>query len=176
MFRFRAGVAGGLAVGFAAAFATVFAVATSSPPVVAEVMRETSPIALAIDRSAKSDRGRLNVAADQNLQKPIVKVEVIGLTKTAIVYKDVSGNILFSTDPVGNVTVITKNLTLPEVTIRESNDSTVDEIPLERTKAPKGPLKAGCETGLSPDLSPTVPVANGRCVAARALPHLASIN
>ena len=176
MFRFRAGVVGGLAVGFAAAFATVFAVATSSPPVVAKVIGNTSPISLAMDRSAKSDRGQLNVAADQTLQQPIVKVEVIGLTKTMIVYKNSNGDILFSTDPVGNITVITKNLTLPEVTIRESNDSTVDEIPLERTKAPKAPLKSGCETGLSPDLSPTVPVQNGRCIAARALPHLASVN
>jgi hypothetical protein len=165
MFRFKPGVAGGLAVGFAAAFATVFAIATTTPSIVAEASGATQNIVLGIDRSMKSDRGLLNVAKEQTLQKSIVTVEVVGLTKTAIVYKNSAGEILFSTDPVANVTVITKNLTLPEVTIRETNDSTVDEVPLERTKAPRSPLKSGCESGLSPDISPTVPIENGRCIA-----------
>lgn len=175
MYRPQSGVAGGLAVGFAAACATVFAVSTPTPPVAA-ASAANSPIALALDRTLKSDRGELNVAAEQTLQKPIVKVEVIGLTKTAIVYKNSNGDVLFSTDPVGNVTVIAKNLTLPEVTIRESNDSSVDEVPLERTKAPRGPIKSGCESGLSPDISPTVPTQNSRCVAELESRHLASVN
>jgi hypothetical protein len=120
-----------------------------------------------IDRSAKADRGRLNVAEDQTLQKRIVTVEVIGLSNAAIVYKNSDGQVLYSTDPVANVTVMTKNLTLPEVTIRETNGSIVEEVPLERTKAPgpKSPIIVGCESGLSPDLSPTVPVQNSRCIA-----------
>jgi hypothetical protein len=172
MIRFKPGVAGGLAVGFAAAFATIFAVATTTS---SDVLQNGDLIKLAssqnatsgINRSLKSDRALVNVAENQTLQKPIVTVEVIGLSNAAIVYKDKDGQILYRTDPVTNVTVMVKNLTLPEVTIRETNDSTIDQIPLERTRAPgkHTPMMSGCETGLSPDISPTIPVDNGRCIS-----------
>lgn len=172
MIRFKPGVAGGLAVGFAAAFATVFALATTTYPVdtlANDASNPASPqrIARDVNRSMKADRAHVTVAQDQNMQKSIVTVEVIGLSNAAIVYKDSAGQILFRTDPLTNVTVVAKNLSLPEVTIRETNDSTINQVPLERTKLPgrQIPMMSGCETGLSPDISPTIPVDTARCIS-----------
>ena len=151
MLRFIPGVAGGLAIGVAAAVATIV---TTVPPT------------QSADRPAKADRLAMSTSASSD-EKRIAVVEVVGVRDTAIVYRDREGRILFSTDPVANVTVVTKSLVLPEVTVRETVESQVERLPVEKTRAPNGdkPLPPqGCESGLSPDLSPTVPTAKGRCI------------
>ena len=80
--------------------------------------------------------------AKNDAPKRITTVEVVGVDDAAIVYRDRDGNILFKTDPVSNVTVVTKGVVLPEVTIRELADSNVQVMPIE---------------GLRPTLSPTAP-------------------
>ncbi len=100
-------------------------------------------------------------------EKRIAVVEVVGVHDAAIVYRDREGRVLFSTDPVANVTVVTKNLLLPEVTVRETTELQVERVPVEKTRAPNGdkqPPTQGCELGLSPDLSPTFPTAKDRCI------------
>ena len=91
------------------------------------------------------------------------------MRETAIVYRDRDGRVLFSTDPVANMTIVTKNLELPEVTVRETVKSEVERLPVERTRSPASdkPMPQGCETGLSPDLSPTFPTGKDRCIVER---------
>jgi hypothetical protein len=170
MFHFNRGVAYGLAVGFAAAVATIFTIVTAKPtitPLHSDRPSLTVKPIQELNRSSKVDRAPLNLGNDQELQKSIVTVEVVGVHDTAVVYKDRDGQVLFSTDPVSNVTIVAKNLTLPEVTIRDSNDSTIDQIPLERTKPlkPRNLLKSGCESGLGTDVDPAEMIGAARCVA-----------
>jgi hypothetical protein len=151
MFRFTPGVAGGLAVGTAAAVATIFTLATA---------------AHSVDRSAKAKRLPTS-ASVPFIEKRIAVVEVVGVRDAAIIYRDREGRVLFSTDPVANVTVVTKNLLLPEVTVRETAETEIERVPVEKTRAPSSdqqPPTQGCESGLSPDLSPTVPTAKDRCI------------
>ncbi len=151
MLRFTPGVAGGFAIGVATAAATIFTIVTAPH---------------SVDRSAKADRMPANISAQAG-EKRIAVVEVVGVHDAAIVYRDREGRVLFSTDPVANVTVVTKNILLPEVTIRETAESQVERVPVEKTRAPGGdkqPSMEGCESGLSPDISPTVPTAKGRCI------------
>ena len=150
MFRFTPGVAGGLAIGVAAAFATIFTSFTTPSPA---------------SQSAKADRLPASAPAPAGDNR-ITVVEVVGVRDAAIVYRDRAGHVLFSTDPMANVTVVTKNLALPEVTIREAAESQVERVPVEKTRAPRSdkPATQGCESGLSPDLSPTVPTGRDRCI------------
>jgi hypothetical protein len=152
MLHFSPGAAGGLAVGAAAAVAAVFTFATATHSDSAS------------SASAKAGRLPVNIQAAAG-ERRIAVVEVVGVRDAAIVYRDRDGRVLYSTDPVANVTVVAKNLTLPEVTVRESADSKVQRVPIENMRAPEGDKpKEGCETGLSPDISPTVPVTKGRCI------------
>lgn len=149
MLRITPGVAGGLAVSIAAAFATIFTVATSSDGL-----------------PAKADRLSANAPSFPNEPRVSV-VEVVGVRDAAIVYRDRDGRMLFSTDPVANVTVVTKNLVLPEVTVKETAQSQIERIPAEKVRGPKESQpapKEGCESGLSPDLSPNAPLGKGRCI------------
>lgn len=93
-----------------------------------------------INRSNKGDA--LPAVASTQPPKRITTVEVVGIEDAAIIYRDRQGNILFKTDPVSNVTVVTKGVVLPEVTVRELADSTVQVMPVE---------------GIRPVLSPTAP-------------------
>ena len=66
-----------------------------------------------------------------------------------------------------NVSVAVKNPAPPEATVRGAAESQVERAPIENIRAPAGdkpPPKEGCESGLSPDISPTVPVAKSRCL------------
>jgi hypothetical protein len=151
MLRITPGVAGGLAIGVATAAATIFTIATATP---------------SVDQPVKANRMSVNASAPAG-EKRIAIVEVVGVHDAAIVYRDREGRVLFSTDPVANTTVVTKNTLLPEVTVRETTQSQVERVPVEKTRAPNsdGQTPAqGCETGLSPDISPTVPVAKDRCI------------
>jgi hypothetical protein len=151
MLRFTPDVAGGFAIGVAAAAATIFTIVTAPH---------------SVDRSVKADRMPANTSVHSS-GKHIAAVEVVGLHDAAIVYRDREGHVLFSTDPMANVTVVTKNLLLPEVTVRETTESQVERVPVEKTRAPNGdnqPPVQGCESGLSPDISPTFPTTKDRCI------------
>ena len=150
MVRFTPGVAGGFAVGIAAAVATIVTIMPTPQSA----------------GSAKADRLVANAPAMSG-EKRVVVVEVVGVRDAAIVYRDREGRVLFSTDPVANMTVLTKNLELPEVTVRETAQSEVERLPIEKTRSPAGgkpSMPQGCESGLSPDLSPTVPTGKDRCI------------
>jgi hypothetical protein len=149
--RISPGVAGGFAVGAAAVIAAVFTLATGNSPATT---------------STKAARLPTNNLAPM-APKRIAVVEVVGIHDAAIVYRDREGKVLFSTDPVANVTMVSKNLALPEVTVRDSKEAEVERVPIENMRSPEGkeaPPTQGCESGLSPDISPTVPVTKGRCV------------
>jgi hypothetical protein len=89
-------------------------------------------------------------------------VEVVGIRDAAIVYRDRDGNELFRTDPLANVTIVAKNVDLPEVTIRENARTQVDRLPVEGSRPSQ--LPRGCESSFalpSPTALTRIP---SRCV------------
>jgi hypothetical protein len=135
----------------------------------------------ASERSRKGDR--LAAPRPVAAQPQIATVEVVGLRDAAIVYRDRDGRELFRTDPLNNVTIVTKGLALPEVTIRQHAGSEVTPIPAQaqrRTReevldqaqdrkplAPKRlKVPMGCEPAFSPVAQPAMAHHTGRCMAA----------
>lgn len=137
MLRKATGLAGAIAAG---ALLTTALFVGGANPLASETAASAPTQGTQINRGNKGDA--LPKVANNETPKRITTVEVVGVEDAAIVYRDRDGNVLFKTDPVSNVTVVTKGVVLPEVTIRELADSTVQVLPLE---------------GLRPTLSPTAP-------------------
>jgi hypothetical protein len=150
--------------------------ATVSAPAVAQGTPSSS-----VNRAAKADRG-----ATPRPGQPaagIATVEVVGLRDAAIVYRDRDGRELFRTDPVNNVTIVTKGLQLPEVTVRQHSSSVVRPVPVnelqEQARDRKSPtrrdrkLPVGCEPMFSPVAAPSLAHHAGRCMARFEAPGIA---
>ena len=85
------------------------------------VASAAATVAQSSNAARKGDRaGRPAVQAGA---PEIATVEVVGLRQPAIVYRDRDGRELYRTDPVNNVTIVIKDLLLPEVTVRERGAS-----------------------------------------------------
>ena len=132
----------------------------------------------AANQSGKSDR--LQVVRGGETQSPtIATVEVIGLRDAAIIYRDRDGKVLFRTDPMANVTVVTKNLTLPEVTIKETPRTSVQRVApaVVPTTLQERKHSVGCDPAFSPVASPSLSHLTGRCLVEMKVPvQVASLN
>jgi hypothetical protein len=115
-----------------------------------------------IDRTHKGDRVAAPRPAEE--QAKVVIVEVVGVRDTAIVYRDRAGHVLFRTDPVANVTVITKDVQLPQVTVREDSNATPKPTPV-KTLEERDERLVGCDPVVSP-LAGSLSRVSGRCLAA----------
>jgi hypothetical protein len=114
----------------------------------------------AINRDRKG--ASLGTPSAQPARIEIKSVEVVGIRDAAIVYRDRDGNELFRTDPLANVTIVAKNVDLPEVTIRENARTQVDRLPVEGSRPSQ--LPRGCESSFalpSPTALTRIP---SRCV------------
>jgi hypothetical protein len=132
----------------------------------------------ATNQSGKSDR--LQAVRGGETQPPtIATVEVIGLRDAAIIYRDRDGKVLFRTDPMANVTVVTKNLTLPEVTIKETPRTSVQRVAPAAvpTTLQERKHSVGCDPAFSPVASPSLSHLTGRCLVELQVPvQVASLN
>ena len=151
-------IAGGLA---AALIADYVAVPPRGP---AEWLNASAAEWTVVDRAHKGDRATPARAAAGE-RPAIAAVEVVGLRNAAIVYRDRDGRVLFRTDPVTNATVIAKDVTLPEITIRDSSNSAVKPLPIEVPAPAKAKLPPGCDSAFSPLTMPSLSHAPSRCVA-----------
>lgn len=130
-------------------------------------------VAATVNRERKGDA--LAVPDGPQTRAEIKSVEVVGLRGAAIVYRDRNGQVLFRTDPLTNVTVVAKNVELPEVTIRETETTDVERVPVEvpaEEAAPSAP-PPGCESAFarpSPEFLTRTP---SRCVTE--LPRAANV-
>jgi hypothetical protein len=113
-----------------------------------------------VNREAKSDA--LPVPAHSQERAEIKSVEVIGLRGASIVYRDRGGNVLFQTDPLANVTVVSKNVELPEVTIRETETTKVERIPAD--EADRSAKPHGCESAFARPAPESLTRMSSRCV------------
>ncbi len=117
-----------------------------------------------VNRAVKADRiapPQANVAGDRK----VVTVEVVGVQDAAIVYRDRDGRVLFQTDPLSNVTVISKGFVLPQLTVRETprTEPARIEVPHNIDAAPAIPV--GCDPVASPIAEPALARVTGRCLS-----------
>lgn len=124
----------------------------------------TDAASTTVNRAAKAAR----LAAPRSYrtdEDTVVTVEVIGVRDAAIIYRDRDGRVLFQTDPVTNVTVISKGFVLPELTVRESRRS--KPVPIEAPSQPAAQpvLPIGCDPAVSPIAQPQLSHLTGRCLA-----------
>jgi hypothetical protein len=113
-----------------------------------------------VNRDRKRDA--LPQSATVQTRNEITAVEVIGVRAASVVYRDRSGNILFQTDPLANVTIVTKNVELPEVTIRETESTEVERIPAENTGSSAPPQ--GCESAFARPAPESLTRTPSRCI------------
>ncbi len=135
-----------------------------------------------MERSHKGDR--MVTAARAGTEVPVIAtVELVGLRNAAIVYRDRDGRVLFQSDPLSNATLITKGLSLPEVTIRDHGSATVTPVaaqaapqpaakagpaPVETAKQPSARgshVPVGCDPAFSPLASGASANFAGRCLS-----------
>jgi len=117
-----------------------------------------------VNRTTKGDR----LALPPNSQQPkrsVATVEVIGVHDAAIVYRDRDGQVLFRTDPVSNVTVITKGFVAPQLTLRDTPQSKPAPMVTPHQDRNAAPIPVGCEPVASPIVEPGLARVVGRCVS-----------
>ena len=117
-----------------------------------------------VNRAVKADR-IASPRADLGSDRMVATVEVVGVHDAAIVYRDRAGRVLFQTDPLSNVTVISKGFVLPQLTVRETPHSTPApiEVPHNLDAAPAIPI--GCDPIASPIAEPKLSHLTGRCLS-----------
>jgi hypothetical protein len=122
-----------------------------------------------VNRAVKADRiasPRTNLGSDRAVATvEVATVEVVGVHDATIVYRDRGGRVLFQTDPLSNVTVISKGFVLPQLTVRETPHSTPApiEVPRNLDAAPAIPI--GCDPLASPIAEPSLSHLTGRCLS-----------
>lgn len=140
--------------------------------------------------AAKGDR--LDRARPATERIPVAVVEVVGVSQVAVVLRSRAGEVLYSSDPVSNTTVVTKNVDLPVVTLSETASGPVaqsrpstpapartqegsqrgSETPA--APAPRKPRTIGCESEVSPLARGSVGREPSRCVVELDLGRAAS--
>jgi hypothetical protein len=167
MVRPKSGPAGAIAAAVAAAIVSSIVVVLSvfvfADRMTLPSLAETAHQPPGVNRTNKTDS--LPVPVTPQLRTEIKSVEVVGVRDAAIVYRDRNGNVLFRTDPVANVTVVAKNVDLPEVTIRDTATTKVERMSVERsTPLPPTPPH-GCESSFArPSPEPLTQISS-RCLA-----------
>jgi hypothetical protein len=143
---------------------------TSLQYVSAAMTAQPAGAAATVDRTNKADRLASARVSDERAK--VTVVEVVGVNDTAVVYRDRDGRVLFRTDPVANVTLIAKDVQLPEVTIRESKSTVPAKMPVKTIQESdsKRPLD-GCDPLVSPLAGSNLSQVPGRCIAANDRPE-----
>ena len=117
-----------------------------------------------VNRVIKADR-IASPQANARGDRTVVTVEVVGVRDAAIVYRDRDGRVLFQTDPVSNVTVISKGFVLPQVTVRETPRSTPAPIMVPHNIEAVPAIPVGCDPVASPIAEPALARVTGRCLS-----------
>ena len=172
MYYLSSGILGGIAA--LSAFGLVTPEFSGSPtasiltPSPAGITRAATHTA--VNRTHKGDRLQARPVSEAG--RAIASVEVVGIDNVAVVYRDRKGNVLFRTDPLSNMTIVAKGVSLPEVTVRESERVPAQQLPVKRiheAPLPSSELPVGCESAVSVAADHVLARTPSRCVSA--LPH-----
>jgi hypothetical protein len=157
-----AAISSGAIAGLAAAALSVTVLGDNllAPNAARAAIAQQGATEFSINRSTKTDS--LPVPNTPQTRAEIKSVEVVGVRGASIVYRDRSGNVLFQTDPLANVTVVTKNVELPEVTVREAETTKVERIPADEAQRSEQPR--GCESEFARPAPEALTRTSSRCV------------
>ncbi len=124
-----------------------------------------------VERQHKSDR--LPPAVISAPVRPqIASVEVIG-RRGVVVYRDRAGRILFKTNPRRAMTIVARDVAIPEMTLRTAEDAVPEPKPdALRSPSPDRKLTPprllpGCDPMFSPMSDPALARLPSRCLAAK---------
>jgi hypothetical protein len=120
--------------------------------------------------SRKGDRLEPRSAGDQT--RTVSTVELVGLRDvTAVLLRDAVGQVLYRSDPLSGVTVVTKGIVLPQITIREvdQNPPRVQPAEIETVRQPDA-LPEGCTPAVSMMATVSTSGFGVRCLTARETP------
>jgi hypothetical protein len=159
---------GGLA---AVVLTNLFATIPGSDPATSVAATRAEGVSLTIvDRTHKGDR--LASHAGGGRKAVVSVVEVLGGRHQVVFYRDREGHVLFTSDPRRSVTRAVKDAVLPQVTIRDNQNTPVapqnTEIPpvsAPDAASQPAPLAPGCEPAVSPLAAPILARKPSRCVA-----------
>jgi hypothetical protein len=128
--------------------------------------------AAGVRSSLKQDSARLpQNAASRAVKAPaITSVELVGVSNTAVVYRNREGRVIFQHDPSTQTTIVVKGVVLPDVTIRTNIPASSRPAPVprdvkrdKREKLEKLPI--ACESPFSAVAAPSLANIPGRCLA-----------
>jgi hypothetical protein len=117
-----------------------------------------------VNRAIKADRMALPRAPTGG-DHLVTTVEVVGVRDAAIVYRDRDGRVLFQTDPLSNVTVISKGFVLPQLTVRETPQSKPAPVVVPHNLDAAPAMPVGCDPVASPIAEPALARVTGRCLS-----------
>jgi hypothetical protein len=100
------------------------------------------------------------------LAQTVSTVELVGLRNASIVLRDNGGRVLYRSDPMAAVTVVSKGVIVPQVTMREADQASHRPAPAESARPPNV-VPEGCDSGLSPLAGRFGPDTRLRCVTRR---------
>jgi hypothetical protein len=116
-----------------------------------------------VNRVMKGDRVAVPRASMGD--RAVATVEVVGVHDAAIVYRDRDGRVLFQTEPLSNVTVISKGFVLPQLTVRETPRSTPTPLMVPHNLDAAPAIPVGCDPVASPIAEPALARMTGRCLS-----------
>jgi hypothetical protein len=117
--------------------------------------------------AAASSKGDLlqSRPAGEQAQK-VAMVELVGLgDATVVMFRDATGQVLYRSDPMSGVTVVSKGVMLPQITIREIDHASPAE-PAESIRQ-RGALPEGCDPAVSSIGTEAASDFGVRCLTAR---------
>ncbi len=158
MFHITSSLFGGVA-----AIAAWALVAPPSDPASHVSSLVTGQAGSSVSRAHKGDR--LAPARRSRADDTVATVEVVGIRDAAIIYRDRAGRVLFQTDPLRNVTIVSKGFVLPQLTVRETPRSPTEPVEAPRALDAKPPIPIGCEPVASPIAQPRLSHLTGRCLS-----------
>jgi hypothetical protein len=140
----------------ALAFAAIASMLVTADEIVA---RKPAPDAQSvgktlINRTGKGDR-LVSVRPRAEPQEKITIIEVIDVRDVAIIYRSRTGEVVLFTDLVNSVTTVAKSVELPEGTVRNTLQRTIQQGPIEdlRDTERQQTLHPGCLAEVSPTFS-----------------------
>jgi hypothetical protein len=115
--------------------------------------------------SRKGDLLRSRPAGAQT--ETVSTIELVGARDATIVlFRDAGGQVLYRSDPMSGVTVVSKGVVLPQVTIRESDQDSPRNEPAEAVRQPVA-LPEGCDPAVSSIAAVSASDFGVRCLTAR---------
>jgi hypothetical protein len=160
------GLAPYIAAGFAAALAvTTLEFSLAGSALEPGLLAAQSASSSSVGSSLKGDRLTLRSVGDQT--RTVSTVELVGLREvTTVLLRDAVGQVLYRSDPMSGVTVVSKGIVLPQITIREVDQNSPRVEPAESVRQP-GALPEGCSPAVSSMTAVSASDFGVRCITAR---------